>query len=78
MNRKNVALFAVLVLAAVLIVAGITTLGNRKETPVPAEPAAVETPAAEPEETTEPTASKPSVSPCTMLSGEMVFPCARA
>ena len=54
MNRKNVALFAVLVLAAVLIVAGITMLGNRKETPVPAEPAAVETPAAEPEETTEP------------------------
>ena len=54
MNRKNVALFAVLVLAAVLVVAGLTMLGKGKEKPVPAEPAAVETPAAEPEETTEP------------------------
>ena len=55
MNRKNVALFAVLVLAAVLVVAGLTMLGKGKETPpVPAETAAVETPVAEPEETTEP------------------------
>lgn len=55
MNRKNVALFAVLVLAAVLVVAGLTMLGKGKETPpVPAETAAVETLVAEPEETTEP------------------------
>lgn len=54
MNRKNVALFAVLVLAAVLVVAGLTMLGKGKEKPVPAEPAAVETPAAEPEKTEEP------------------------
>ncbi len=55
MNRKNVALFAVLVLAAVLVVAGLTMLGKGKETPpVPAETAAVETPVAEPEETTKP------------------------
>lgn len=54
MNRKNVALFAVLVLAAVLVVAGFNMLGNRKETPVPAEPAAVETPVEEPEKTEEP------------------------
>lgn len=53
MNRKNVALFAVLVLAAVLVVAGLTMLGKGKEPPVPAEPAAVE-PAAEPEKTEEP------------------------
>ena len=54
MNRKNVALFAGLVLAAVLVVAGLTMLGKGKEKPVPAEPAAVETPAAEPEKTEEP------------------------
>jgi hypothetical protein len=54
MNRKNVALFAVLVLAAVLVVAGFNMLGKRKETPVPAEPAAVETPVEEPEKTEEP------------------------
>lgn len=54
MNRKNVALFAGLVLAAVLVVAGLTMLGKGKKPPVPAEPAAVETPAAEPEKTEEP------------------------
>ena len=54
MNRKNVALFAVLVLAAVLVLPGFNMLGNRKGTPVPAEPAAVETPIAEPEKPEEP------------------------